>query len=223
MVGCSFFSLDRTKVRAFVRRSKCEADLGVAGGFIEPAVVGCSNAIWFEGVAIEHTVEGGEANIPTERVLSIDLAANQCADRAILVGAFDHPYFPELSGTWVFQLVGYGALNLLNLRSCHRHKFPLSNWSHACAQRKHRSSHHCENLLHLNPSLNPNPRHHRVRLRGCQHPRPAGTSAFRAGLGHTARGRGRPHLSAPFTSLLDCGRHHAGVARIFPVVRGGAS
>lgn len=71
--------------------------------------------------------------------------------------------------------------------------------------------------LHLQSPVLRNSRHNRVHLRGCQHPRPAGTGAFRAGLGHTARGRGRPHLSAPFTSLLDCARRHADVARSFGV------
>lgn len=46
--------------------------------------------------------------------------------------------------------------------------------------------------LHLQSPVLRNSRHHRRRLQGCQYPGSAGTGAFRAGLGHALRRRGRP-------------------------------
>ncbi len=56
----------------------------------------------------------------------------------------------------------------------------------------------------------------------CKAPHRILTRGHSGPFGPKARGRVARRV-APLSSLLDCGRHHAGVARIFPTVRGEAS
>ena len=269
----SFFSLDRTKVRAFVRSdlvadgfdktvytSRAEKQPTVrAFGFscevLKPRVVGAN--IQGKPKSVFFNLEEGIHFVLAGHLATKDIRAfNRC--ETFVNGKpvrqfvwFGHAYGKQPSNYWAkrigylvnnvfrsfegpflvlnagrqIKVVYFGLWRLLHsdVMANPKRLLVIENQAgirHRCAgqhgQRKSQS-------LHLQSPILRNSRHHRARLRGCQHPRPAGTSAFRAGLGHTARGRGRPHLSAPFTSLLDCGRHHAGVARIFPAVRGGAS
>lgn len=197
MAGRSFFSLDRTKVRAFVREGLWPDPIA------EHCPAQCGDKV---GVGIGLTND--------HDFLPHYFAFRSGQGKIVSFNDTHEVGEPKLRRFIVTQ-DSASVDNGIEIRAVRLPFIALSRRARQHGQRKNQS-------LHLQSPVLRNSRHHRVRLRGCQHPRPAGTGAFRAGLGHTARGRGRPHLSAPFTSLLDCGRHYAGVARIFPAVRGGA-
>lgn len=229
VAGRSFFSLNRTKVRAFVRSR---------ASFRHCSVNAFAHIINVQGVVIA-VPQGGTHPAPVAtfwqvvaHVAGHDVAVLVCRDRGQTAVELDpvgwralmvepaprqggvhcvdvkcHQFFvsvhsaiPHTSqkfntcrdfrGDRQFVAAGHDGIGF-DEGHVIRHRHARQH-----GQRKNQS-------LHLQSPVPRNSRHHRVRLRGCQHPRPAGTGAFRAGLGHTARGRGRPHLSAPFTSLLE--------------------
>ena len=206
MAGRSFFPLDRTKVRAFVRlvpgcrncsHRQCDGCCEMEFGALftnEKCRCECFN--------IGNTACGGcnPDNVAFQQVGRLTNFVSQISG--------------HISARCVEQPVRQSAIQatgLDDIMGVLRHRRTRQH-----GQRKHQS-------FHLQSPVLRNSRHHRARLRGCQHPRPAGKGVFRRPE-RTVPGKARlPALCAFPTSLLGCGRRHTDVARIFPAVRGGAS